>query len=161
MTMAQFFKSGTILTLALLTSSAQAAIEVKDAVVRMPELGFSSTQISMVLKSDVAMTLISASGNFAKSIDFQVMKRKGSEVSMQAEDAIDVPANQELTLRSGEQKHFLVARKVKPSIRIGEVVHIILRFKLKDGHKIASLRVPAKVVALPSYNPNGSEVDLH
>jgi copper(I)-binding protein len=131
---------------------ARPPVEVTDAVVRMPKAGFSSTVVVMNVRASGDMKIVGASSDFA-TIDLRATRREGVEVSMRPVDTIALPADASVQLRTGVGSSVLMASGIRVPLHDGDRLPITLRVQRAEGGKIVPVRVLAKVVAPPSYNP--------
>src|SRR5690349_11822580 len=100
--------------------------DVTQASVTMPRPGFATTVLSMTVKARQDMELVGASSSIAQSIEMQKMVREGVEVHMARVDAIALPAGKEVQLRLGQNGPFLMAHKIKRTLKPGQAFPLTL-----------------------------------
>jgi periplasmic copper chaperone A len=130
-----------------------AAVEVRDAWIRMAVRGQSGTGAFMKLAAPAGARLVGASTPVAGIAEVHEMKMEGDVMRMRAvPEGLELPARQAVELKPGG--YHLMLMDLKQALVVGETVPLTLEFVDREGRKsVARLQVP--VQAAPASGDDG------
>jgi copper(I)-binding protein len=138
------------MTLAVLTTSALAQVEVKDPWVRGTVPAQTATGAFMELRATRDMRLVEAKSPVADIVQIHEMKMVDSVMKMRPVTGIDLPAGKTVELKPGG--YHIMMMGLKQQMKDGEIVPLTLVVEGKNG-KRESIEVRAVVRPLTTPVP--------
>lgn len=134
------------LSLPIAACSQPSPIEVKDVWARETAANSANAAVYMTIMSPTADRLIAASTPVAKKIDLMTMEGGSGAMGMKYLKAIDIPANQPVSLNSGGL-HVWLADLSQP-LKAGQSFPLMLKFE-KAGEREVAVSVIEPTAAPP------------
>ncbi len=130
-----------------------AAVDVRDAWIRIAVRGQSGTGAFMTLAAPAGARLVGASTPVAGNAEVHEMKMEGDVMRMRAvAGGLELPPRQAVALRPGG--YHLMLTELKQPLVAGETVPLTLEFVDREGRKgVARLQVPVRASAAGGEDP--------
>lgn len=152
------FRLAALAAAALLTQSAWAQTEVKEAWVRGTVAQQKATGAFMQLTSKQGGKLVSAASPVAGVVEIHEMKMEGNMMRMAAVPGLDLPAGKAVELKPGG--YHVMLMDLKQTIKAGDTVPLTLTVEGKDGKK-ETIELKAPVKALGAAAPQAGHDHDH